>query len=175
MVYSLIVAVYWSVFLDHSVFACELDFCALSLWARKTATTLCPHGALSGAGYELSTSLHSHNSVLYYVWIRIKFIPDCVLGKVLLFAGLFGTLLASCSQDDSDRLAQVTLSSIGSMVQDLHQVGSTSMVRVSLLIVVRRAQALSLMQRVKLTPPQTKASWRLISASSLRSLSSNLA
>ena len=162
-------------FLGHSVFAYKLVLCALSLWVRKTATTLCPHGAVSGAGYELSTSLHSHNSVLYYVWIRIKFIPDCVLKKVLLFAGLFGTLLASCSQDDSDRLAQVTLSSIVSMVQDLHQVGSTSMVRVSLLIVVRRAQALSLMQRVKLTPPQTKASWRLISASSLRSLSSNLA
>ena len=81
-----------------------------------------------------------------------------MLKKVLLFAGLFGSLLASCSQDDSDRLAQVTLSSIGSMVQDLHQVGSTSMVRVSLVIVVRRALALSLMRRVKLTPPQTKAS-----------------
>ena len=81
-----------------------------------------------------------------------------MLKKVLLFAGLFGTLLASCSQDDSDQLAQVTLSSIGSMVQALLQVGSTSMVRVSPVIVVRRALALSLMQRVKLTPPQTKAS-----------------
>ena len=162
-------------FLDHSVFAHKLVFCALSLWAWKTATTLCPHGTVSGAGYELSTSLHSHNSVLYYVWIRIKFIPDCMLKKVLLFAGLFGTLLASCSQDDSDQLAQVTLSSIGSMVQVLHQVGSTSMVRVSPVIVVRRALTLSLMQRVKLTPPQTKVSWRLISAPSLRSLSSDLA
>ena len=28
-----------------------------------------------------------------------------MLKKLLLFAGLFGTLLASCSQDDSDRLA----------------------------------------------------------------------
>lgn len=164
-------------FLDHSLFAHELGFCAWSLWARKTATTLCPHGAVSGAGYELSTSLHSHNSVLYYTMSELKSNLSLIAcwKKVLLFAGLFGTLLASCSQDDSDRLAQVTLSSIGSMVQDLHQVGSTSMVRVSLLIVVRRAQALSLMQRVKLTPPQTKASWRLISASSLRSLSSNLA
>ena len=81
-----------------------------------------------------------------------------MLKKLLLFAGLFGTLLASCSQDDSDQLAQVTLSSIGSMVQVLHQVGSTSMVRVSPVIVVRRALTLSLMQRVKLTPPQTKVS-----------------
>ena len=28
-----------------------------------------------------------------------------MLRKLLLLAGLFGTLLASCSQDDSDRLA----------------------------------------------------------------------
>ena len=34
-VYNLIVVVYWSAFLDHSVFAHKLGFCALSLWARK--------------------------------------------------------------------------------------------------------------------------------------------
>ena len=47
-----------------------------------------------------------------------------MLKKLLLFAGLFGTLLASCSQDDSDRLAHEATTSEGPGVEVMLNFGA---------------------------------------------------
>ena len=47
-----------------------------------------------------------------------------MLKKVLLFAGLFGILLASCRQEDGDRLAHDAATSEGSGVEVMLDFGA---------------------------------------------------
>jgi len=47
-----------------------------------------------------------------------------MLKKLLLFAGLFGTLLASCSQEDGDRLAPDSATSEGPGVEVMLNFGA---------------------------------------------------